>query len=255
MGVLLAARYQEIADDLRQAIMTGGEFAGGTLAADAQLPTEPQLMEHYGASRTTIRNALRVLTAEGLLETRGRAGTYVRRLPLMAHPGDTGTAPVFRTFAAQVRAGHEPSEEFSFRIEPATSTVAGRLRIEVDDLVAVRTTLRYIDGIPWGQQTFHFPLRIAEAAGLTAPRSIERGSLRALADAGYTETGVETRIWARPATRDEAETFGLGQGVYVLHHERTGYSHGQPVRVGTEVLPADRNLIVETTGEVPEEGK
>ena len=54
------AVYKQIADHLRDAI------GRSRLAEGEQLPSEAQLMEHYGVARMTIRNALRVLQDEGL---------------------------------------------------------------------------------------------------------------------------------------------------------------------------------------------
>ncbi len=53
--------------------MVGGGYAAGQL-----LPTEPQLCEKYGVSRTALREAIRSLVAKGLIETRPRTGTRVR---------------------------------------------------------------------------------------------------------------------------------------------------------------------------------
>jgi GntR family transcriptional repressor for pyruvate dehydrogenase complex len=69
--------------------------AGGTLAdritellatqirsraypANARLPTEKFMTEHYGVSRTVIREAISRLKSEGLVETRQGSGTVVR---------------------------------------------------------------------------------------------------------------------------------------------------------------------------------
>jgi GntR family transcriptional regulator len=54
------AVYRQIADHLRTAI------ARGRVRESERLPSEAQLMEHYGVTRVTIRNALRVLQDEGL---------------------------------------------------------------------------------------------------------------------------------------------------------------------------------------------
>lgn len=66
------AVYRQIADHLRDAI------AHHRLDEGEQLPSEAQLMEHYGVARVTIRNALRVLQDEGLTMAEHGRGVYVR---------------------------------------------------------------------------------------------------------------------------------------------------------------------------------
>jgi GntR family galactonate operon transcriptional repressor len=53
--------------------IVSGAFPQGTL-----LPREADLMARFDASRTAMREAMRVLAAKGLIETRQRVGTRVR---------------------------------------------------------------------------------------------------------------------------------------------------------------------------------
>ena len=64
-------RYWELSEALRSQIASGQYQIGD------RLPTEDQLLEHFGASRHTVREALRVLTEDGLLSRRPRAGSIV----------------------------------------------------------------------------------------------------------------------------------------------------------------------------------
>ena len=66
--------YHRIADDL------GKRIESGELERGSQLPTELELREAYGASRNTIRDAIKRLTSQGLVETRQGQGTYVTRV-------------------------------------------------------------------------------------------------------------------------------------------------------------------------------
>jgi len=68
-------RYLSIARELR------GAIAAGRYALGAQLPTEHALCRRLKVSRHTIREAIRVLAAEGLVRRRPRAGTVVAALP------------------------------------------------------------------------------------------------------------------------------------------------------------------------------
>ena len=67
-----APKYQRIADDLRRAIRAGEHPAG------ERMPAETDLVQRYEVSLPTIRQALGVLRAEGLIESRQGIGTYVR---------------------------------------------------------------------------------------------------------------------------------------------------------------------------------
>jgi len=65
--------YRRIAQDLRDKIESG-EVAPGS-----QLPSELELKDRYGASRNTIRDAVRWLIRRGLVETRPGQGTFAAR--------------------------------------------------------------------------------------------------------------------------------------------------------------------------------
>lgn len=63
---------RRIVQDLGRAIVTE-QFTAGT-----GFPFEAQLCEQYGASRPVVREAVKMLTAKGLLRPRQRAGTTVQ---------------------------------------------------------------------------------------------------------------------------------------------------------------------------------
>ena len=56
----------------------GQEIGGGILKPGDRLPGDAELTERFEASRTAIREALKVLSSKGLIEARQRAGTFVR---------------------------------------------------------------------------------------------------------------------------------------------------------------------------------
>lgn len=61
--------YQKVADELRALILSG------ELSPGSRLPSEPELSARYGVGRSTVREALRVLSSESLISTsRGIAG-------------------------------------------------------------------------------------------------------------------------------------------------------------------------------------
>lgn len=59
-----------LVEQLGQAIVTGEYAKGG-------FPTEGKLSKQFGASRTVTREAVKMLTAKGLLSARPRHGTVV----------------------------------------------------------------------------------------------------------------------------------------------------------------------------------
>ncbi|HEY3542682.1 MAG TPA: FadR/GntR family transcriptional regulator [Gaiellaceae bacterium] len=71
--VSVARASSSIADQIRQAIVTG------RLAEGERLPPERELAEQFGVSRVTVRDALRALEAMGLIEVRvgARGGAFV----------------------------------------------------------------------------------------------------------------------------------------------------------------------------------
>jgi DNA-binding GntR family transcriptional regulator len=69
------ARYRRISADLRAAIESG-ELRPGDV-----LPSEAALVERYGVSRGTARQALADLEGAGLVESKHGKGRFVRRAP------------------------------------------------------------------------------------------------------------------------------------------------------------------------------
>lgn len=67
----MSAKYIQMANALRAAI-SEGEYKSAS-----RLPTEQQLMQQFGVSRQTVRNALEILTKEGLIQRRQGSGTVV----------------------------------------------------------------------------------------------------------------------------------------------------------------------------------
>ena len=56
----------------------GARIVSGQPAPGDALPTEAQLVEEFESSRSTVREAVKVLTAKGLVVARTKAGTVVQ---------------------------------------------------------------------------------------------------------------------------------------------------------------------------------
>jgi DNA-binding GntR family transcriptional regulator len=82
------AVYRQLAGVLRDRIRAG------ELPPGRRMPSEKDLHDEFGLARETIRRALAVLRAEGLIEVRQGHGTFVVDLPRTAElgPGDSVTS-------------------------------------------------------------------------------------------------------------------------------------------------------------------
>ncbi len=57
----------------------GADIVAGVYTFDKKFPIESELCEKFGASRSVLREAVKMLTAKGLLAARPRHGTWVER--------------------------------------------------------------------------------------------------------------------------------------------------------------------------------
>ncbi|WP_243446155.1 FadR/GntR family transcriptional regulator [Polymorphobacter fuscus] len=55
----------------------GGEILAGVYQPGQKLPTEAEMLDRFGVSRTVLREAFKTLTAKGLIVSRTRVGTTV----------------------------------------------------------------------------------------------------------------------------------------------------------------------------------
>ena len=99
-------------DDLRVKPKRAAEIVTGSLTSDDSFPVERELIETYGVSRPTLREALRILETEGLLVvTRGvKGGARVVEVLGDIHEGRAlklGKGRVNRRVAAKVVAQHD----------------------------------------------------------------------------------------------------------------------------------------------------
>ncbi len=67
--------YAQVANSLR------GEIEGGTWVLGQQLPAIDDLATRFGVARATMRQAIEILEAEGLVRRRHGLGTFVEREP------------------------------------------------------------------------------------------------------------------------------------------------------------------------------
>jgi GntR family transcriptional regulator len=249
--------YQQIAEDLR------AQIESGILQPDAQLPTELELCDRYASSRNIIRDAVKLLTSQGLVETRPGQGTFVTRridpfvTVLTADPGSGGGGDEGAWYLSEVNESHRHASRTLPRVEiqvPSTE-ISRRLRVSPTTQVVSRHETRYIDGIPWSLQTSFYLMDFISkgATRLLMAEDIPEGAVRYLAETvGVQQVGYRDWIAVRVPDANEQAFFGLARDAAVFEVFRTGFDQtGTPLRVTVTVRPADRNQFIVNVGDVP----
>jgi GntR family transcriptional regulator len=246
--------YRHIADDLRT------QIAEGKLTPNTKLLTEGELSEKYAASRNTVREAIRRLTDEGLLESRPGQGTFVARridpfvTVLTADPRTGFGGGETAAYLSKVREEHREPTNSIPRVEvvPADAPVAALLDIPAGTQVVSRAQERYIDGIPWSRQTSFYLMDFITkgATKLLMAVDIEEGSVRYLDnEIGVRQTGYRDWITGRLATEEEQSFFGVGHNAAVFVDSRVAFDQdNRPMRLTVSIFPVDRNHLIANVG-------
>lgn len=146
-GYVMRGVQGRLIEGLGRAIV-GGRYAPGDL-----LPREAELIEEYGVSRTSLREAMKVLAAKGLIEIRQKAGTRVRDeslwnafdTDLLAWYTEEGKGEAIIRDLVELRQILEPS---AARLAASRATMADLKRIDQAHQAmaeSVRDPARYAD--------------------------------------------------------------------------------------------------------------
>ncbi len=248
--------YRQIAEDLRQKIESG------VLPdpPDGPLPSEVDLIEAYGASRNTVRDAIKWLISGGLIETRPGQGTFVVELPtpfVSTLTGDPETGDE-RVYILEVSAkGRKPEvSDVSVAVQSATPGLADILRIEEGAQLVSRHQQRFIDGVAWSRQTSFYPMSLVDkgARKLMEDTDIEGGAVAYIAkECGIQQVGYRDTIAVRGPEKEEATFFKLPPDgrVSVFEIYRVAFDqNGDRFRLTVTVYPSDRNRFVINVGDV-----
>jgi GntR family transcriptional regulator len=250
--------YRQIADDLRR------QIEAGELPPGCQLATETKLRELYRASRNTVRDAIKVLTTRGLVETRRGQGTFVvaRIRPfvttltqVLGNDGSTEGGPFVRGVLGQRRMPR--GSEIRIEISRPSPRVARELQLTADDTIVSRHQQRHLDEKACSLQTTCYPMRLIEqgATRLLQVSEIGQGVLTYLKKAlNVMQAGYRDTITVRAPGRSETAFFGLPEDgrVWVFETWRTVFdTTGTAIQLTISVYPADRSEFVINVGDVP----
>jgi GntR family transcriptional regulator len=239
---------RRIADAVRT-LITAGELAPGD-----KLPSERELARRFGTARNTAREAIRLLTEEGLVTAQHGRGVFVREKQRMFRWGserysrrayrETGLPP-FRL--EMTRQGKTPRVEVT-SIEQITPPfdVAERLKASPEEpSVLRRCNIYYADDEPLQVVTTYLRWADAEGTLLLQPETGPGGIYGRLEERGHTMTTGQDEIIARMASHTEAQTLDLPPGVPVLDVLHTSLDqNSEPFEVSRFVHRADRAGLV-----------
>jgi GntR family transcriptional regulator len=132
--------YKQVKDRLLE------RLADASLPPTAKLASERELVERYGVSRITIRQAMRELVNEGRLRSQPGKGFYATGKP--ARPAFELELLRSFTATAEERGLAPGSRLLHGRIEPAGERIAAALQLAPATPVVALRRLRLIDGVP-----------------------------------------------------------------------------------------------------------
>jgi GntR family transcriptional regulator len=240
--------YRELADQLRSHIEQG-EYA-----PESTLPKQEQLAQDFGVNVKTVRQAVALLEAEGLVTPIRRRGTVVRGRPPIRRLGADRYAKTKWKFAGLVafaadreatgRAWTRSDQTNVVQLVGADAEIAAALRLTLAEPVYERARLVVDAGVPTHTLTSYYRQADIEGTPLVDPSpgpAGHGGGFQVLTLRGLEPDHMTESLHARMPTPTERDRLKLpaGEPVVVLH--RTTYTSTDiPVEFARGVHAASR---------------
>ncbi|MFH8559241.1 GntR family transcriptional regulator [Streptomyces celluloflavus] len=237
------AVFRQIADQLREAI-DKGRFKEGD-----KLPSETELVEHYGVSRMTVRNSLSLLQGEGLVVSEHGKGVFVRPRPPVRRLASDRFARRHReqgksAFTVEAEAAGSRPEVDSLEVKEERPSQDIATRLGGPRRVLARRRRYLLDGRPVEFATSYIPLDLATSTPIAEPNPGPGGIYARLEELGHRLDHFDEEIRARMPAPQEVKTLRLASGVPVIHLIRTAYdTEGRAVEVCDTVMAADAYVL------------
>ncbi|MGV8909853.1 MAG: GntR family transcriptional regulator [Propionicimonas sp.] len=229
--VAMARRGEPKYEALRRGLLA--DITAGMQPHDA-LPTERALMQSYGVSRMTVREALSRLADEGRIYRVQGSGSYV------ADPGKIRKSLALTSFSEDITARRMTPGARLLTLDrtEADVAVARDLALSPGDLVVRIVRLRTADGEPMCLERVWLPERLVP--GLV-DAGIGESLYETLAGHGLDPQHADQTIRATVVTSEEAGLLDVPPHSPALHVSRITYdSLGRAVERGHSVYRADR---------------
>jgi GntR family transcriptional regulator len=229
--------YIQIAEGLMDRI------EAGELAPGDRLPPERELSEKLGVNRMTLRRALRVLEAQGLIVRKHGVGTYIAEPKI-----DRQMDAVFRFTRGMQNRGFTPGARLiSLEQTFADAAIARDLAVPVSSPAYRILRLRSINHEPVLLESYMIPAR--RFAGLDR-HDLEVRSVYEVIESEYGVSIVRARQSFEPvvASSFEADLLGVRVGAPLMLEKRISYdAENRPVEYGRDRYRGDRfRFIAET---------
>ena len=209
---------EQTADRLYELIVDEGRYPLGS-----KLPNENELSQALEVSRTTLREAISFLVAQGVLEIRRGKGTFV------AHPKLVqGFIQSIQSFDDDVRStGRTPSTEvLDLKLVELEPEVAQLMELPAGTKAIYLYRKRFADDEPIVRVETYLPY---EACSFILGHDFNRESLyQVLSKRDDTRVTHVTRICeARAADPEDAAVLGLKRGRPVHYFQTIGYNQSR----------------------------
>lgn len=239
--------WSQVLDDLRVRL-ADGEF-------DARFPTDQELMDTYGVSRHTARDAVRRLADEGLVDRERGRGTFVRSRAFEQPLG--ALYSLFQSIEAQ---GHEQRSQVLTLEERTDAEAAAVLGLPAGEPLVFLERVRLLDDEPiavdcsWLPATFARPLLEVDFARTSLYAEL-RGRCGVAPSNGW------ERIEPKLPTSEQRRLLAVGDDVVVFAIERLASDDRRALEWRHSVVRGDRYSFVArwsgtgvATGMEPAEG-
>ncbi len=222
--------WSQVLEDLRTRL-SSGEFV-------ERFPTDLELMEGYGVSRHTARDAVRRLTDEGLLDRERGRGTFVRSMAIEQPLG-----ALYSLFQSIEARGFEQCSRVLALVERTDAEAAVVLGVEPDEPLVFLERVRMLDDEPiaidcsWLPASFARPLLEVDFT-----HTALYAELRSRCDVSPSN-GWE-RIEPRVPTDGQRELLGVSPDVAVFAIERLAFDDQRALEWRHSVVRGDRYSFV-----------
>ncbi|AML53293.1 GntR family transcriptional regulator [Falsihalocynthiibacter arcticus] len=203
-------RYQQLHRHIANAISSGKLLQG------SRLPAERDMAELAGISRVTVRKAVAKLVADGLIEPRHGAGSFVRNTTQKLKQSLSTLVSFTENMSAR---GVVPtSEVLSAGLFAPSPQEMIALGLSANDQVARVQRLRFAGNVPMALETSSLPQDI-----LPYPERVKVSLYSILRQTRQAPTRAIQRVTAVNISGQEASHLKLPDGTAVLKIDRTGY--------------------------------